>query len=169
MYEIKIIDQLESNFHTFKSILSNIPEELIRWRSEAGKWNFLEIVCHLNDEEREDFRTRVMQVLEDPSVTFPSIDPVGWVEQRNYAAKNFDTMLLRFLEERKLSVSLLREMKQPPWSNTYHHPKLGPLSGTLLLSNWLAHDYLHLRQLLKLKYDYHKQKSGEELSYAGNW
>ena len=30
------------------------------------------------------------------------------------------------------------------------HPKAGPLSARLLLANWLAHDQLHVRQMLRV-------------------
>ena len=35
--------------------------------------------------------------------------------------------------------------------------------------NWLAHDYLHIRQIIRLKFAYLQQLSKEDLSYAGNW
>jgi hypothetical protein len=43
------------------------------------------------------------------------------------------------------------------------------MSAGMLLANWLAHDYLHFRQITKLKYDYIKYRTGEDLAYAGTW
>ncbi len=43
------------------------------------------------------------------------------------------------------------------------------MTAKMFLSNWLAHDYLHIRQITKLKYDYLKQLTNEDLNYAGNW
>ena len=39
----------------------------------------------------------------------------------------------------------------------------------MMLTNWLAHDYLHIRQIIKLKFDFLKDQSDEHLSYAGEW
>jgi hypothetical protein len=39
----------------------------------------------------------------------------------------------------------------------------------MFLHNWLAHDYLHIRQIIRIKYDYLKKTSGEILLYAGEW
>jgi hypothetical protein len=39
----------------------------------------------------------------------------------------------------------------------------------MIFANWLAHDYLHIRQILRLKYEYLKSISEEDLSYAGEW
>jgi hypothetical protein len=43
------------------------------------------------------------------------------------------------------------------------------MTAMLFLSNWLAHDYLHIRQIIKLKFDYLEKMTGEGLSYAGDW
>ena len=78
-------------------------------------------------------------------------------------------MLERFLNEREESIQWLETLTNPPWDNAHLHPKLGPMSASLFLNNWLAHDYLHIRQITKLKYDRLKAISGENLDYAGNW
>ena len=84
-----ITSQLERNNLVYREVFENIPEELIRWRQQPGKWNLLEIVCHLYDEERDDFRHRLKHVLETPSQPFQAIDPVVWVTSRNYSVQNF--------------------------------------------------------------------------------
>jgi len=165
----KIYDELNRNKNIFQNLLSNVPEESILWTQNPEKWCLLEVVCHLHDEEKEDFRTRVKCVLEDPETPPPSFDPLIWVKERNYIDQNYDLVLSNFLHEREVSVQWLRAIKDPEWSNTYLHPKLGPMSAYLFLTNWLAHDYLHIRQIIRLKFDYLMEKSGESLQYAGNW
>jgi len=108
-------------------------------------------------------------VLEDPNNPFPSIDPVGWVKERNYAQQEKDKVLSSLKQESSNSIEWLRSLDSANWSNTCLHPKLGPMSAKFILTNWLAHDYLHIRQITRLKYDYLKDISNENLSYAGNW
>jgi hypothetical protein len=165
----KITEELEQNKKVFRELLSNKPKESILWSQNPEKWCLLEVVCHLYDEEREDFRTRVKCVLEDPAAPPPPFDPLVWVEERNYKEQNYDRVFSGFLKERENSVEWLRSIKDPEWSNAYVHPKLGPMSAYLYLTNWLAHDYLHMRQIIRLKFDYLKWKSGESLNYAGDW
>jgi hypothetical protein len=74
-----------------------------------------------------------------------------------------------FLEERKHSLNWLSELRNPPWDNQYQHPKLGPMTARQFLLNWLAHDFLHLRQIIRTKYQYMQSKSDTDVSYAGNW
>ena len=164
-----IYEQLEGNIKVYNDFFENTPGQLIFWRNQPDKWNLLEIICHLYDEEREDFRQRLKCVLEDPEKPLPSIDPQGWVASRNYASRDFKEMSHKFLEERRQSVQYLKSLKNPAWENAFIHPKFGPLTAKLFLSNWLAHDYLHFRQIIKLKFDYLAFQSHETLDYAGKW
>lgn len=164
-----IISELQRNRQVFIDLLSGLNKEEIVWKPAPEKWCLLEIVCHLCDEEREDFRARLKQVLETPELAFPSIDPQGWVKIRNYIDQDIEKMIEQFSNERKNSINWLISLSNPSWKNAFNHPKFGPLSGELFLANWLEHDLLHIRQILNLKHLYLKHHSGQDLTYAGNW
>ncbi|MFZ5555060.1 MAG: DinB family protein [Bacteroidota bacterium] len=169
MNTVKIINSLEKNKPVFQSLLAETENDLITWKPSPEKWCLLEIVCHLYDEEREDFRARVKHTLETPFNPLPPIDPQGWVTSRNYMEWNYEETVKKFLTEREQSVQWLKSLNEPQWKNAYQHPKFGAMSAGMFLSNWLAHDYLHVRQIIKLKFDYLKHISGENLKYAGEW
>lgn len=164
-----VINQLEKHHAVFEAMFKGCTPDEYNWKQAPEKWNLLEILCHLFDEEREDFRARVQHVLTTPDQPMPKTDPEAWVTARSYATQNYETMLKGFLEERTKSVSWLRGLSSPKWDNAYQHPQVGPVRANFLLVNWLAHDYLHIRQITKLRYDFLKQRSGESLDYAGNW
>ncbi len=164
-----MIDELARNRDVFKALLMNKSKDEYLYKPSPEKWCLLEVVCHLYDEEKEDFRARTKQVLTHPDLPLPPINPVGWVSERDYLKRDYTEMLQKFLYEREESVEWLQSLSEPKWSNTVIHPKLGVLSAWLFLTNWLAHDYLHIRQVIQLKFDYLKQQSGEDLLYAGNW
>ncbi|GAA4789693.1 DinB family protein [Olivibacter ginsenosidimutans] len=166
---LKIIKELSENRNVFKALLAPVGEELYLWKPNPQKWCLLEIVCHLYDIEREDFRLRTAHVLSSPTEPLPPIDPPGWVSSRAYIQQDYQDKLNDFLTERTQSVSWLQNLSNPAWENAYEHPKLGKITANMLLSNWLAHDYLHIRQITKLKYDYLRQLTHEDLGYAGNW
>lgn len=165
----QIIHFLENNISVFNSLLSGHDASFQTWRFKPEKWNLLEIICHLYDEEKDDFRARLRHVLENPEKELPSIDPSGWVISREYSKQDFTDKLDSFLDEREASITWLRSLSSPKWDNAYMHPKFGPMTGNLFLSNWLEHDYLHLRQILNLKHEYLKSISGQYLNYAGEW
>lgn len=164
-----IIQNLEQNQSVFESLFSGLSKETYMWKPRAEKWCLLEIVCHLHDEEREDFRARVKHVLETPDELFPPFDPIGLVKTHNYIEQNYGETVGKFLFERTHSLDWLKSLQTPKWENATPHPRLGPMSAWLLLNNWLAHDYLHLRQITRLKYQLLQTQSGQDLSYAGGW
>ena len=83
--------------------------------------------------------------------------------------QDYSKKLNEFLEERDQSVNWLRSLVNPKWDNAYEHPKFGKMTAKMFLANWLAHDYLHIRQILNVKFEYLKKDSGETLIYAGGW
>jgi len=165
----QIIRQLEANKAVFEGLLTQKEETAIRWKPDPSSWSLLEIICHLYDEEREDFRTRVLNALLTPENHPPSIDPVGWITARQYADQNYGQKVKDFLSERTSSVAQLKSIKNPVWENVYVHPRIGPISAYRFLANWLAHDYHHIRQINRRLYEYLKFSSGEDLGYAGDW
>jgi DinB superfamily len=165
----QIIQQLEANRLVFQSLFAEKEEKQYRWKPDDVSWSLLEIVCHLYDEELEDFRTRVFNTLFTPDQAPPSIDPQGWVLDRKYNQQDYTERVNAFLSARNDSIKKLRELKQPRWENAYHHPALGPISAYQFLTNWLAHDYHHIRQVNRRLYEYLKESSGIDLTYAGVW
>ncbi|WP_345190456.1 DinB family protein [Algibacter agarivorans] len=164
-----IISQLERNRNVFETLLTGMKEDQYFWRPAPDTWCLLEIVCHLFDEEREDFRARVKHTLENPSEELIPINPEGWVVERDYVSKHYKETLKAFLSERDTSIIWLKSLNNKNWELAVKHSVLGDLSAKLFLNNWLAHDYLHLRQIIRYQYFYLKENSGTNLQYAGDW
>jgi DinB superfamily len=164
-----LIEQLQQNKTVFYTLLKDIKEDMYLWKQTREKWCLLEIVCHLYDEEREDFKFRTKWVLEKPKEVPPPINPANWITERNYIEQNYNEVLKKFIDERELSIKWLQSLESPNWENSFEHSKLGTLTAKYFLANWLAHDYLHIRQITKLKFDCLKQQSNEDLDYAGIW
>lgn len=164
-----IINQLALNSTVILSHFQSIDKGLLHYRPTPDSWNLIEVLCHLRDEEIEDWRTRLTCVLENPSVPPPPINPAAWVKERDYDSQNVETAMREFDKAREESIVWLKSLKDAAWTNIYAHPSLGNFSGYRYLHNWLAHDYLHLRQIIKLKYNYLSHNSPEDLTYAGTW
>jgi DinB family protein len=165
----RIIEELAKNKVIFKELLTGLGKEEYLWRQDPKKWCALEIICHLYDEEREDFRARTKHVLKNPELGLKPFDQLAWIEDRKYIEQNYTETLSKFLKEREQSVVWLKSLKTPDWNRAINHPKFGEMSAKTFLVNWLAHDYLHIKQILKLKFDYLQIKTGKSLDYAGNW
>jgi len=128
------------------ALLAGLDETTWRARPAPAEWALVEIVCHLRDEEAEDFGARVRVVLEG-GPAFTPIDPERWAVERRYrdAAPDEALEALRALR----TASLARLAGAPPDRLTATRPqaRFGPLSGLDLLAAWVTHDRLHLAQL----------------------
>lgn len=164
-----IISELTRNKDVFRDLFSGLTAEATTWKQAPEKWCLLEIICHLYDEEREDFRARVSHILNTPNEEMPKIDPVAWVHERKYTEQDYEQMIGKLLAEREKSLEWLRSLENPDWQLFYQHPKVGPVTAELIFTNWLAHDYLHIRQIIKLKYDYLTAHTTVKMDYAGEW
>lgn len=163
------IDRLSKNGPVFEGLVRNVTPEQGRWKPAPDKWSMLEVINHLYDEEREDFRARLDLTLFDPEKDWPTIDPRTWVITRGYNQRELEKSLNLFLAEREKSLSWLRQLAAPNWENRHLLPNGSRTAGDLLAS-WLAHDFLHIRQLARL----HWQHVGaiaapHQTEYAGPW
>lgn len=165
----EITVQLENNRKVFENLLININNEEYFWKPEPNKWCLLEIICHLLDEEQEDFGARVKHALENPQKGLVPINPEGWVIERDYINQDYNQKLQEFLNARSQSILYLKKQIKANWDNTITHPVLGRMSAKLFLTNWLAHDYLHMRQIIRYQYIYLNKTTKIDLQYAGNW
>lgn len=164
------ISRLESGARAIEALARGVGDEQARWKPSPGKWSIVEVVCHLHDEEREDFRTRLDHTLHRPGEPWPPIDPEGWVTSRHYAARMLEPSLDAFLDERWRSLEWLRELDAPDWSRAAEHPRAGRLTAGDLLASWAAHDLLHVRQLARLHYQYVEEGARpHRVEYAGGW
>ena len=161
--------QLADNAQRIRTMVEHVSDQQARWKPDQTSWSILEVAGHLLDEEREDFRVRLDITLHRADEAWPGIDPEGWVTKRRYNEQDPAQVLGNFLREREASLTWLRELAEPDWEATYAAP-WGPIRAGDLLAAWVAHDLLHLRQLVELQWSY----TGELVApystrYAGAW
>ncbi len=170
MNALALIDRMEGFAPSLSSAVACVSDEDARWKPPSGNWSVLEIVCHLGDEEVDDFRARLRSTLEEPAREWPAIDPERWARERRYNEKDLGAAVRRFVTERSASIEWLRSLKSPDWNRAHVHPKFGPMPAGMLLASWAAHDALHLRQIAKRLWELAGRDAGEfKTDYAGEW
>ena len=166
----KLVASMDRFGRILPVLVSDISDEDAKWKPESGGWSILEIVCHLADEEVEDFRMRVQSTLADPTTPWPAIDPESAAIERNYNGQNLAHVVERFVRERNESVDWLRALVDPDWESAYQHPRFGPISVGVVMASWAVHDQLHLRQLAKRMFEMNVRDGlPYPTDYAGQW
>jgi hypothetical protein len=131
---------------TLESLLAGLDAAGWRARPAPKEWAAVEILCHLRDEEVEDFGARLRVVVEGGTAFVP-IDPEGWAAARRYLEADGPATLAELGRRRAVSVAWLENLAPGRLAAAVEHPHAGRLSGLDLLAAWVAHDRLHLAQL----------------------
>lgn len=166
-----LIVRLHASGLAIRAAAATVSEEEARWKPPSGAWSVLEILGHLLDEEREDFRARIESTLRDPEAQWTPINPEAAAKERAYNQRNLEQTVQQFVEERQKSVDWLkRQVETADWGSAYKKHPIGELTAGQLLACWAAHDALHLRQIAKRLYDLAgRDAEGHSLAYAGAW
>jgi hypothetical protein len=165
----KMRAQLENQGEAILLLTAGLDERQARWRPDEESWSVLEVLNHLVDEDIEDFRCHLDHVLHTSDQPWPEIDPQGWVMDRKYNQRILDDSISRFREVRTQSTIWLQGLESPDWDAAVRMP-WGLLTAGDVLSSWLAHDLLHLRQLAELRYQLTAKDCAPcRLDYAGQW
>ena len=165
----RLMQTMAANAERIQVMVGGVSQEQGRWKPDSESWSILEVISHLYDEEREDFRVRLDIILHHPDRPWPSIDPQGWVTARKYNENDLVQSLQNFLHEREASLSWLRGLAAPDWEAVYE-TRFGRMRAGDMFAAWVAHDLLHLRQLVELQRAYALELlASYEPDYAGPW
>jgi len=161
--------ELQNSTEVIRALLSGVAQAESQVKPNPASWSILEVICHLYDEEREDFREHVDFILHRQNEEWHQIDPQGWVTERNYNEQNFEEMQKKFFAERQKSLDWLMEMSNADWETVYTS-KYGSTSAGEMFACWVAHDTLHVRQLVELRrLKIENMTKPFNLEYAGDW
>jgi hypothetical protein len=164
------LTRLAANAETIAAFAAAVPAAQAAWKPTPDDWSILEVINHLYDEEREDFRRRVDYTLHRPKESWPPIDPQGWVTARGYNQRDLAQSLADFKRERAESLRWLKTLTRPDWNSTHEHPPARRMTAGEMLAAWVIHDHLHLRQLNELHWQYlASQTEAVSTAYAGGW
>jgi len=165
------IDSLSRFPAALRALIKNVDAPTLSRRGDdANGWSIVEILCHLADEEVEDFRVRLELTLSNPSAGWPGIDPEGVAVSRAYRRQDPQEALKRFVAARETNVRWLRALVAPDWSTMHPHPRFGSMCAGELLASWAAHDLLHLRQITKRLFEsVRAEAEPHSTDYAGKW
>lgn len=165
----ELYQEMVNSTEIIRALTANISQEDAQVKPSPETWSILEVVCHLYDEEREDFREHLDFILHRQSEEWHKIDPQDWVATRKYNEQNFIEMQIKFFEERGKSLDWLIDLADADWEITYTS-EYGSVPAGEMFAAWVAHDNLHIRQLVELKrFQIERMTKPYLIEYAGEW
>ena len=91
-----LYQELANSAEMLRTLLTGINQEEAQVKPSRGSWSILEVVCHLYDEEREDFREHLDFILHRQHEEWHPIAPVAWVKLRKYNEQDFKVIKENF-------------------------------------------------------------------------
>jgi hypothetical protein len=166
-----LFQELEHGAGMIQALLADVTPVEARIKPSPEAWSVLEVICHLVDEERRDFRQHLDRLLQPPERPCPLQE----MATSPYNERDLTVALNEFLEERRRSLVWLRALPTPNWDTAYDL-SFGPSDEKLrvsagdMLSAWVAHDNLHMRQLVELRRArLLRLTEPYDVRYAGGW
>ncbi len=164
----RLIAQMEHSAQTIRALVREVSDQQARRRPEPKAWSMLDVLNHLAHEEVHDFRDRLDLVLHRPREAWPSGHTARGVTEQS-RQRRLDQALDTFLSAREESLAWLRGLETPDWDAACEAP-FGEIRAGDVMAAWAAHDLLHLRQLIELRW----VTLGDDVDpysvrYAGSW
>jgi len=161
--------EMVNSTEIIRALTANVSQAEAQIRPTTEDWSILEVMCHLRDEEREDFREHLDFILHPQNREWLKIDPQGWITSRKYNQQNFEEIRENFFEERRKSLDWLIDLVDVDWDTSYDS-EFGPFSAGEMFACWVAHDNLHIRQLVELqRARIERVSQTHNILYAGDW
>jgi len=164
-----LYQELVNSTEMIRSLINGIGQEQAQVKPDAEAWSILEVVHHLYDEEREDFREHLDFILHRQNEEWHQIDPQAWVTERQYNEQDFVEIQKKFFVERNKSLEWLKGLADADWETTYT-TQFGSMKAGEMFASWIAHDNLHIRQLVELRrFFIERITKSYDVVYAGEW
>jgi FMN phosphatase YigB (HAD superfamily) len=144
--ETAIFATLQSTPGVMENLARSLNPTVWAQRPADGEWNFIEILAHLRDVDREVNFGRVQQTIRGENPFLPGANTDPWVQERNYAAEPGPSALEGFIQSRTTLLNLLDGASPADLMQPARHAIFGPTTLKELLGFIATHDRTHVRQ-----------------------
>lgn len=132
------------------TLIDNLPEGALDFRSQPGEWTIREILAHLVDDEMYVMRTRLERIIKEENPHLAPHDEQAWYARRNTRRNQLSELLADFATQRAASLGIITMLRESDWERTGYQPEYGTFTAEAWLNNWAAHDTTHLEQIERI-------------------
>lgn len=144
-----VIDALERAPEIVVPLVREVPPVLLKRRPPNGKWSVHEHACHLAVVHRL-FCERLDTMLSSPAPVITPYDP-GQSDPDDMLLKlDLETMLDRYVADRRSLVARLRQLTPEEWHRTAEHGEYSHYSAFIMFRHLALHDFFHAYRIEEL-------------------
>ncbi len=144
-----IIEILQSNLETWKSLIENLSEEKLNYRYAEGKWSIKEIIVHILDGERI-FSYRALRFARNDKTSLQGFDENAYTPESNASNRTKQSLLDELTAIRRSTIEMFKNFTPEMFMRT------GVASGYSIsvraLAYVIAGHELHHMNVIKERY-----------------
>jgi len=142
-----LIESLQSTPRDLARLLRPIDDAAARWRPAPGEWCLADVVAHLSYCE-EPYLARLRRVVEQDNPFEPYLHPD---ESAHDLTRPLAELLEAFVVRRAETIAFLSGLDQRDWGRPLVHETIGPTRLRDQVQELVAHDNVHLEQVVALR------------------
>lgn len=163
------INQLRYTSQAITALTAGLDQDAVCWKPDDESWSIKEVIYHLAFEEIFDFRKYIGQIFTQSADPELEETRSTWSKDDPRKESPLEDLLSLFISEREKSLTWLRGLEDQGWEKEITF-SWGSLKAGDFMVSWQAHDLLHLRQLVELRYALTaKSQPHFSVNYAGEW
>jgi len=144
-----LIDSLERAPAIVVPLVREVPPSLLTRRPPSGKWSVHEHACHLAV-VHQLFVDRLDMMLSMPAPVITPYDPGTDDPDDRLLRLELNTMLERYVDDRRSLVTRLRQLTPEEWNRTAEHGEYSHYSVFVMFRHLALHDFFHAYRIEEL-------------------
>ncbi|MDQ2907342.1 MAG: DinB family protein [Chloroflexota bacterium] len=157
----QLIATLQQTHPTLLRLTSTLSDRALDFRPATGDWSIREILAHLVDDEMYVMRTRLERMVKEDHPSLAPHDEKRWYASRNTTRDHVTELLSDFDLQRAASLGIITMLRESDWAREGYQPEYGVFTAEEWLTQWVAHDSTHLRQIESIVEAYQTHSAGE--------
>lgn len=143
----QLIATFRQTYPALAHLTATLSNHALDFRPAPEDWSIREILAHLVDDEMYVMRTRLERIIKEDRPSLAPHDEKAWHAHRNTTRDLVTELLSDFKTQRAASLGIVTMLRESDWAREGYQPEYGVFTAGEWLSNWVAHDTTHLRQI----------------------
>jgi hypothetical protein len=139
---------LEASGAAFAAELEALGDELARWRPGADEWCANEVAGHVIEADRRGFGGRISRILAEDGIAEAGWDQLAVAAERRDVERPVADVVAELRAGRSAALTVVRSLRPEDLARRARHARVGEVTISDLLQEWVFHDRNHLKQLL---------------------
>lgn len=139
---------LRAGLEAIRGEASALSDRVASWHPKAGEWCAKEVLGHLIEADRRGFGGRIRQFLDADNPACIGWDQDEVARGRGDCGKSVAALLDELSTARAEGLKVVDALTTAGLARGGRHPKVGALTVSDILHEWVHHDRNHLKQMM---------------------